>query len=184
MAVSLTKKSTMREYMPDHIRSEEETLPPKLMKYTPEHIAVEPAPQPLTKNYSTEDPDCPGSINVEVIDSDLTVYNKDQLCCMMEYTTNQICVLYEKIENLTAEAEHRAKYDDFWNENHFGNVYFFHEKVGKRIAKANRRYRRRHFLDSRSAFKSQLLWHLSAIILGAIPPVVITYLIMFGYHSV
>lgn len=46
MAVSLTKKPLVREYTPEHIRSEEETLPPKQPHgYTPEHIVVEPAPQ-------------------------------------------------------------------------------------------------------------------------------------------
>lgn len=147
MAVSLTKKPLIREYTPEHIRSEEETLPPKLKEYTPEHIAVEPAPQPLTKNYSVEDPACSGSFNVEVINSDLTVLDKEQLCCMMKNTTNEIYVLYNKIEKLTAEAERRAKDDGYWNENYFGNVCYFHEKVGIKITKAHRRYKRRHLMD-------------------------------------
>lgn len=139
MAVSLTKKSLVREYTPEHIRSEEETLPPKQPNgYAPEHIVVEPAPQPLTK---------PESIQVEVVNSDLTVVDRGELCQMMQRTTDEILILYSKVEKITTEAERRAKIDKYYNENRFGNVGYFHAKVGKIISKAHRRYKRRHIMD-------------------------------------
>ena len=143
MAISLSKKPIIREYTPEHIRDEEETLPRKLKECTPEHIALEPERQILTKSSDIIVHNDSMPIEIEDADSDLTVIDMNQLCNMIEDTTNEITALNEKLEKLAIEAKLRAK-----NNKDAGLDYidWFYDSVGTDIANACRKHKLFRFI--------------------------------------
>lgn len=145
MAVSLSKKPFIREYTPEHMRDEEETLPPKPKEHTPEHIVLDSDMQILTKTSNIEAHNDFMAIEIEDENSDLTVTNTNQLCDMITDTTDQIETLYNKLEKLAIEAKRRAKNEE---DGCLDYIDWFYDSVGTNIAKARRKYKLFRFIHN------------------------------------
>lgn len=130
MSVCLKKdiSTTIREYTPTHILTEEEAIHPKPQVYTPEHLIAE---QPVVVE----------SDKVEVITEDLTMLDADTLYQQIKDITGKMSVLFRKAEKLYAEADRRDKEDDNWRPGHEPMFYIFNEDVAKDMNKLRKKFK-------------------------------------------
>lgn len=134
MSVCLTKRdittttTPAREYTPEHLLAEEDTISPTPQVYTPEHLVVE---QPIAVE----------SDKIEVITEDLTMLDADTLYKQIEGITRKMSVLFRKAEKLYAEADRRDKEDDNWRPGHEPMFYIFNEDVAKDMNKLRKKFK-------------------------------------------
>lgn len=145
--VSLKKKGmAVREFTPVHLIGESMTVAQRTVE-----VKKEPN-VPAVKVENT------AKINM----NDLTSLSQSELCELTRSTVDKMSADYEMIERITTEAQRRASIEDHGNENYWGDVDYFQDRLAEKIIFGYKRYkkcnrRKAVFINTTGEKTSQIL---------------------------